>query len=182
MSKNLLIVGAGIYGIVAKEIAQSMGFDEIAFVDDNAKTAPDGTPVIGTAADIESLSLKFQNAVVAIGNPKIRLELIENIERHSACRIATLISPRACVSPSAQIGKGCIIEPLTVIHTKCVVGDGCLVCAGAVVNHASILEEGVQVDCNATVSGYMKVPKNTKVNCGDTYASKNQTRKGEDHV
>ena len=39
MNKNLLILGAGIYGLVAKEIAESMGcFGKIAFVDDNAKT------------------------------------------------------------------------------------------------------------------------------------------------
>lgn len=35
MNNNLLIVGAGIYGVVAKEITESMGyFEKIAFVDD----------------------------------------------------------------------------------------------------------------------------------------------------
>lgn len=48
MNQNLLIIGAGIYGLVAKEIAESMGcFRQIDFVDDGAKKTPDGTPVIG---------------------------------------------------------------------------------------------------------------------------------------
>lgn len=35
MGNNLLIVGAGIYALVAKEIAESMGgFDKIDFIDD----------------------------------------------------------------------------------------------------------------------------------------------------
>lgn len=46
MNQNLLIIGAGIYGLVAKEIAESMGcFRQIDFVDDGAKKTPDGTPV-----------------------------------------------------------------------------------------------------------------------------------------
>ena len=49
MNRNLLIIGAGFYGLVAKEIAESMDcFENISFVDDGAKEAPDGTPVIGT--------------------------------------------------------------------------------------------------------------------------------------
>lgn len=44
MNQNLLIIGAGIYGLVAKEIAESMGcFRRIDFVDDGAKKSPDGT-------------------------------------------------------------------------------------------------------------------------------------------
>ena len=78
MNKNLLIVGAGIYGAVAMEIAESMKcFDKIAFVDDNAKTTPKGIEVVGTTADIQRLSCKYNNAIVAIGNPEIRLNLIQ---------------------------------------------------------------------------------------------------------
>ena len=41
MNKNLLIIGAGALGIVAKEIAESMGiFEKIAFVDDEYETTP----------------------------------------------------------------------------------------------------------------------------------------------
>lgn len=43
MNKNLLIVGAGTYGVVASEIATDMGcFEKIAFVDDERKTTPNG--------------------------------------------------------------------------------------------------------------------------------------------
>ena len=43
MNHNLLIVGAGIYRVVAKEIAESMEcFDKIAFADDKKKMTPNG--------------------------------------------------------------------------------------------------------------------------------------------
>jgi UDP-3-O-[3-hydroxymyristoyl] glucosamine N-acyltransferase len=73
------------------------------------------------------------------------------------------------VSPSAQIGKGCIIEPMATVHTGCVLGRGCLVSPGAVINHCAKLCDGVHVDCNATVAGYTLVPTGTKVCSGEVY-------------
>ncbi len=57
MNKNLLIIGAGIYGVVAKEIAESMNcFEKIDFVDDNRKETPNCIKVIGTGVDIVNLA------------------------------------------------------------------------------------------------------------------------------
>lgn len=173
MIQNLLIIGAGIYSLVAKEIAESMGcFLRIDFVDDGAKETPDGTPVIGTTKDLAALSKHYANVVVAIGNPEVRQKLIRFIEDETLLRLVTLVSPKAYVSPSAQIGKGCIIEPMAVVHTGCVLGKGCLICAGAVVNHAAMCGDCIQVDCNATVAGNTVVPGGIKVASGTVYEKK----------
>lgn len=58
------------------------------------------------------------------------------------------------ISPSAQIGKGCLI------------------CAGAVVNHAAICGDCVQVDCNAVVPGNTVAQSGVKVNAGMVYEKK----------
>ena len=180
MNQNLLIVGAGVYALVAKEIAESMGcFEKIAFVDDNAKTTPSGIEVVGRVSDVENLVSEYYNVVVAIGNPEVRLGLIQKLNEETPCRIVTLVSPRAYVSPSAQIGKGCIIEPMAVVHTGCVLTTGCIISAGAVVNHANMCCDGVHVDCNATVEGYCLVPAGTKICCGEVYKRKD-TIKPED--
>ena len=170
MSRNLLIIGAGIYGLVAKEIAESMGcFEKIAFVDDGAKVTPDGTPVIGTSNDLTALAGAYSDAVVAIGNPIVRQRMLNKIEEQTQMQVATLISPRSFVSPSARLGNGCIVEPMAVIHTACVLGKGCLVCAGAVINHASVCGDCVQVDCNAVVAGNTAVPDGMKVASGSVF-------------
>ena len=172
MNDNLLIVGAGAYGLVAKEIAQSMGcFDKIDFVDDNAQTAFDNSNVIGRIADIKDLASSYSNVVVAIGNPDVRLAIIQKVKDTACCQIVSLISPKAYVALSAKIDEGCIIEPMAVIHAACTLGVGCLISAGAVVNHAAVCGNGVHVDCNATVPGYVKVPSATKVYCGTVFKS-----------
>ncbi len=173
MNKNLLIVGAGVYGVVAKEIAESMKcFEKIAFIDDSKKETPNGIEVIGTCADVDELTVEYNNIIVAIGNPEIRLSLLRKIEEETPCRIVTLVSPNAYVAPSAQIMKGSIIEPMAVIHTGAVISAGCIISAGAVVNHASMCCDGVHVDCNATVAGTTLVPAGMKIKSGEVYDRK----------
>lgn len=170
---NLLIIGAGTYADVAHEIAVDMGcFKEIAFVDDCVKQTPNGAPVIGTVNEIDQLKDKFSNVIVAIGNPEIRLPLLEKLENEKKFRITKLISPHAYISSNVVIEKGCIIEPMAVVHTRCKLLQGCIISAGAVVNHASICESGVHVDCNATVAGYSTVPMKTKVHSGTVFKEK----------
>lgn len=173
MNKDLLIIGAGIYGVVAKKIAESMKcFDKIAFADDNKKTTPDGIGVVGTTADIDNLVCEYNNVIVAIGNPDVRLSLLRKLEEETPCRIVTLVSPKVYVAPSVQVMKGSIIESMATIHTGSVIAVGCIISAGAVVNHASTCCDGVHVDCNATVAGNTLVPAGVKIKSGEVYDRK----------
>ena len=173
MNKNLLIVGAGVYGLVAFEIAVDMGcFEKIDFVDDERKTTPNGIDVIGTTRDIDELAIEYRYIIVAIGNPKARLSLLRRIKEETPYCIASLVSPKAYVSPTAQIMDGCIIEPMAVVHTGCVISFGCIISAGAVVNHSTMCCDGVHVDCNATVEGYCLVPVGTNISSGEVYKRK----------
>lgn len=164
LNKNLLIAGMGQYGFVAREIAQAMGcFERIAFLDDNNPAA------IGKIADAKDFSDEYGFAVVAMGNPQMRLGCLERLSKDF--QIATLIHPKSYVSPSASVGAGCIVEPMAVIHTEAQVAEGCLIGAGAVINHNSILRAGCHVDCNATVAARMEVPAHSKIPCGSVYAN-----------
>ena len=170
MSRSLLIVGAGIYSLIAREIAEDMNvFDKIAFVDETSKTAPDGTEVIGTFSDIEALSSKYSDIAVAIGNPEVRSKVLEKIENEYSYNIATLISPKAYVSSLAKIEKGCFIEPMSVIHPFATISKGCIISAGAIINHMCVCSEYVHIDCNATVSGFATVPPKIKVQAGNIF-------------
>lgn len=125
--KNLLIIGAGQYGMVAKEIAESMGcFDRIDFVDDVSEVA------VGKICDIEKLVHEYDSAVVALGNPELRLKLINGL-CEMGYNVPTLIHERAYVSPSAKISIGCFIEPMAVVHT------GVVVETGVILNHNSVV-------------------------------------------
>ena len=167
---GLIIIGAGVYSTVAKEIAEDMAcFSEIVFVDDRRSETPDGSKVVCTVNDLKALSKNYRNVVVAIGNAKSKLAILERIKQETDLNIVSLISPKAHVSKSAKVMPGCVIEPMAVVNPLCSLGEGCIISAGAVVNHMCVCGDGVHVDCNATVSGCSHVPSMLKIESGDVY-------------
>lgn len=157
---NLLIIGAGQYGMVVKEIAETLGFDKIDFLDDNSEKP------VGKIADIAKFKDDYKNAVVAIGNAGIRLKLIAELEK-AGCDIPILVHEKAYVSKSAVIGKGSIIEPMAVVHTEARIGTGCLISAGAVINHNCIIEDGCHIDCGTVVGARAVVRSKTNTKYGE---------------
>ena len=71
---NLLIIGAGQYGMVVKEIALTTGrFDKIDFLDDNNAVAIDGTN------NISKWVSEYKIAIVAIGKADVSYILMSEL-------------------------------------------------------------------------------------------------------
>jgi len=155
--QNLLILGAGQYGLVVEEIATAMNcYKTIDFLDDNNPIA------IGKIRDYKKYLNNYTSAIVAIGNPELRLDYIKKLEL-AGYEVATLIHPTAYVSQSCSIGIGCVVEPLAGIHANTVVEDGCLISLGALINHNAVVKTGAHVDCGSVVAARAVVPPKTKV-------------------
>ena len=162
MTRNLLILGAGQYGCVVRDIALATGdFTRIDFLDDHHPDA------IGRLADHAQFAGRYTDALVAIGNPDLRLSLLEALKAHFHRPV--LIHPQATVMPSASLQGGCIVEAQAVVNSHAVLGTGCLICAGAVVNHNAVLGDGRHIDCLAAVAARSLVPDRTKVDIGTVY-------------
>ncbi len=154
--KKLLILGAGQYGMVAREIAESMKcFEKIDFVDDVYQFA------VGKICEINKLIHEYDSAVVAIGNSELRLNLIKGL-CEIGYEVPTLIHEKAYVSPSAKIGLGCFIEPMAVVHTAAVVEKGCIISAGAILNHNSVVHEGCHINCGSVVKARAEIIAGTR--------------------
>lgn len=154
---NLLILGAGEYGKLVKELARNK-YTTIDFLDDKSSAA------IGKLEDYKKFVDKYE-AIVAIGNNETRLSWIEKLEKDGFV-IPTLISPQAYVSPSAQIEKGCIVEPMAVINANAILKKGTIISSGAVVNHNAMVKQGCHIDCNAVVGADAIVPSKMHLNYG----------------
>ena len=96
--KNLLILGAGQYGQVLKEIALATNqYSCIVFLDDTPSEN-----VIGQLKDYKTFTDHFSDAIVAIGNPEIRMRWLNELSGYY--QIPVIIHPSAYVSTSAKIG------------------------------------------------------------------------------
>lgn len=159
MSKSLLIIGAGGHGRVVKEVAEALGYDKIAFLDDNSVEA------IGKIADSKSFVQEYQAAFVGIGNNKFRNELLQRLEQEGFV-IPALLHPTAYISKTAVIGKGTVVEPKAIVNTNSRVGLGCIISVGAIVDHDVVLEDCVHVNAGAICKAGSFVAKETKLEAG----------------
>ena len=155
---NLLILGAGEYGRLVKELARNK-FATIDFLDDNSPAA------IGKLEDYIKLKDKYQNAVVAIGNNEIRAQWIDRLEE-AGYNLPIILSDRAYISPFAVIEPGCIVEPMAAINSNAKVEKGSIVSSGAVVNHNAVVHKCCHIDCNAVVGADAVVPEKMNLNYG----------------
>lgn len=157
-NNNLLILGAGELGHIAKEIAEAMGvFGKIDFLDDESELA------IGKLNEYEELVVEYNYGFVAIGNPEIRMKWIEKLQA-DCYQIAILVSPKAYIAPSATLMKGTLVEANATVNTLATVAVGSIISAGAVVNHNSFVGDGCHIDCNGVVEARSIVPAMVKVN------------------
>lgn len=167
MKKNLLILGAGQYGQVAKETAEAMQcFDKIDFLDDNNSIA------IGRLDDYNKF-VNHECAFVAIGNPKIRMRYIKKLNHHY--ELVDLIHPQACISPSATVGRASIIEAFAMIGTGVNIDFGCIIMSGAVIGHNASVGACCQLKYNCTILENTSVMPMVKIDCNTVYmAPKNK--------
>jgi len=153
MSK-LMILGAGGHGKVVAEIAQKMQkWDEIVFLDDNAKLEEiNSYKVIGGLRDYELYKNQFDYSFVAIGNNKFRMDLIEEL-KEKGFKIPILIHPFTAISGNVQIDIGTVIMGGAVINTNSVIGKGCIINTSSSIDHDCAIQDGVHISPGAHIGG-----------------------------
>jgi sugar O-acyltransferase (sialic acid O-acetyltransferase NeuD family) len=135
--KRLLIVGAGGHGrCVAEAVLASGEFLLAGFLDDAFPelTCVWDIPVQGRVANFAYWRGVADFAFVAIGNNVLRQQVTGELQS-AGFSLATVIHPRAIVSPTAVIGEGAAIMAGGIVGTEARLGVGVIVNCAAVVDH-----------------------------------------------
>lgn len=153
---RLLIVGAGGHGhSVAEAVMMADKFSLVGFADDGAFARGEKVwdlPVIGPAAAFENYLDLATHAVVAIGNNVLRQRLFAQL--HAAgFALASVIHPKALVSPRAQLGAGVAVMAGAIVGTEAVLEQGAIVNCGAVVDHHAHVHDFAHLGVNACMAG-----------------------------
>lgn len=153
---RLLIVGAGGHGrSVAEAVLMAQQFSLVGFLDDGAFAAGAdvwGLPVLGPAANFANYLSHATHAVVAIGNNALRQKMFADLEA-VGFMLASVVHPRAMVSPRAQLGKGVAVMAGAIVGTEAVLGQGVIVNCGAVADHHAQVHEFAHLGVNASMAG-----------------------------
>lgn len=155
---KLVILGSGGYGNTVLDIAEQLGYEIVAILDDKDVEHP-----LSSYREYISDDTEF---IVAFGNNEFRLSWYEKIFNDGG-KLATLIHPSAYISSKADIGMGSVVLPKAIVNTGTKVGVGCIINLGAIVDHDCIIENGVHVCVGAIIKGNNVISKCTKIEAGE---------------
>jgi len=168
-SGRLAIVGAGGHGRVVADAAMSGSWRNVVFFDDRhpGLTMTGEWPVEGTGPDLLQNFADFDGVMIGIGNNAARIALFRTLSGLGA-PLVTVVHPRACVSPRAFLGIGCMVSAGAVINIGAEIGAASIINTGATVDHDCQIAEGVHIAPGANLSGDVTVGSRSWIGVGAT--------------
>jgi len=132
--KRLFIFGTGAHARKVYHCATGIGYQVIAFVDENpAAVAPvPGEQVLHAAALPDPVAGDCM--FVAIGRSDVRRSLMDRLAEQG-WGLPALVHSAAWVAPDAQLGDGILVAAGAVVETAAVIGRGVIVDIGVLVDH-----------------------------------------------
>jgi sugar O-acyltransferase (sialic acid O-acetyltransferase NeuD family) len=164
----ILLVGAGGHARACIDVIEQEGRFSVAGLlgtSGEVGTRLHGYMVLGVDADLPALLKEYRHTVVSVGQvktPEPRIRLFELLEKHGAT-LPIIVSPRAYVSPRAQLGAGTIVMHGAVVNAGAVVGCNCIINSLALVEHDVVIADHCHIGTAATINGAVRIGTGTFV-------------------
>lgn len=166
-------IGAGGHARVALEAIRAATVHEVvAFVDRDEGlwgTRIDGVPVVGGDDELVSLlESGVTSAFIGIGSvgPRSARRARYEDAAGKGFELITVVHPAAVVSPSAEVGRGCLIFAGAVVNAGARIGRNVIVNTGAVVEHDCRIADHAHVATGARLAGNVEVGAGAHIGIG----------------
>ena len=163
----LALYGAGAMGREFKQIAEESGeWSGVVFIDDHA-TADElaGCPVYRFQVFRARYTPEEVRFVVAIGEPKFRMEAFEKMTR-AGYQGGVLVHTSANICPDAKVGEGTAVCQGVYVGSQAKVGRNCYLSRNASVGHDAVVDDHTRLGVNAFVGGHAVIGENAFIGAG----------------
>lgn len=170
---RVVIIGAGGHAREVLDIllacrANGDDIEPLGFIDenpDNHGQTLDGFPVLGDFAWFKGVDRDEVAVICAVGTPRACRRLAQQAAS-LGLRFASAISPQACISPHARIGRGVMIFPNVIVNTRAVIGDHVILNVAATVSHDTIMGDFCNINPGAHLAGNVTVGEGCYIGMG----------------
>lgn len=166
MGKNIIIVG-GFHEII--ELCEELKYNIVGIIDNKLKEKYLGYPIIGNDSDASMLFKTFYNLplVITPDTPLLREKLFGYYSK-IGFRFETIISAKAKISKSAQIGTGTIIQSGVNVSAQTRIGNFVKLNTNCNVMHDCLIHDYVTIAPNAVLLGHVTVSKKVYIGANST--------------
>lgn len=123
-----------------------------------------GVPVIGRVQDWASHPDTY--FVVAIGNPRVRRQVVHRMALAGIPRFATLVHRSVQMSSFVHIGAGSMITAGCVLTTQIEVGRHVILNLSSTVGHDCVIADGVTIAPMVAISGEVRLEEACEIGTG----------------
>lgn len=167
----LVLLGAGGHAAVLAEAITQSGETLAGYLaSDNSAVSKLLGPRLGDDGQIGDLVAQGLRLVIGMGfvnaaGAAHRAAFLASLPRHA---LATVIHPRAMLSPSARVGAGSFLATGSVLGTASRGGEGFILNSGAVVDHDCSIGRNCHVATGARVAGGVTTGDDVLIGIGAT--------------
>lgn len=150
------LIGEGGHARVVSEVARSAGIDVRGSI-----------PIEECELHVDGVSIPREvddSVFIAIGDNSRRSRIARNLKAD----YPILVSDRAIVSDTAEIGEGTVVMQGAIIQAGVRIGKHCIINTGAVVDHDCEIGDYAHISPHATLCGGVKVGEEAWVCAGAT--------------
>ncbi|MDC0253297.1 acetyltransferase [Bacteriovoracales bacterium] len=162
MKNNLILIGGGGHCrscIDVIELENKFKIKAIVDLPENIGKKILGYTIQYRDKDLESLVSKYKNVFISLGqikDPSLRINTFQKLQ-YMGAHFPKIISPRAYVSPHAQIGEGTIVMHDAIINANAKVMDNSIINTKALIEHDAFVGSHCHIATGAIVNGDAKV-------------------------
>jgi sugar O-acyltransferase (sialic acid O-acetyltransferase NeuD family) len=175
MKKNsVLLIGAGGHAEACIDVIEYQKKYKIIGVlglkKEQGKLILNKYKIVGTDNDLPTLSKKFKNALITIGQIKsadLRLKLFNTLKKLKF-NLPVIQSPYSIVSRHSKIGEGTIIMHGAVVGPNVKVGKNCILNSNCLIEHGTTIGDNTHVATSVVINGNVKIGSNNFIGSNTT--------------
>lgn len=161
--KSIVIIGAGGFGrevhwLIKQINREKEEWNFLGYIDDNVEvgTEINGKKVLG---NLDYLLNQKENlsVAIAIGNAKVRKQLVERLSKNQKLEYPNLIAPDVYIDETVQLGKGNIITSGNILTVNIKIEDFNIINLSCTIGHDVEFDSFVTVYPCANISGNVDI-------------------------
>ncbi len=172
MTEQLVLIGGGGHCKACIDVIEKNNLYKIFGILDPSKRENNinGYPIIGDDNDILQLVKKNYSFLITIGHiysNDDRKKIFFKLKSVKA-KLATIISPRAYVSPRSSIGEGTIVMHDVLVNSNSIIGSNCILNTKSIIEHDVQINDNCHISTGAILNGGVVVGQDTFVGSNAT--------------